>query len=362
MKKFVSTIAALVVLGFCAPVSAQEMKPDNRYKGYPKSLIEWPKAPPDIKACQALEFYEPADLHLRKYAGRVKVADVRIQKFDECRWMLTRNKWRWVLRPKGTKILVDDTGRDLFDGGSPAGKVCNNPSPFGVPIMPEKPEPPTPVKPEPIRVKPTPIPQPTARPVVTLQPTPTPPPPPLRWGLSGSVARDSYTGSLADRDLCAFKDWSLFAGVTYGDPQRLFARATFTAVFIDDGSSSIYTCANCGTISVISRGMKVYGGNIEVVGLLGPRSWKVQPTLYLEGGGGVVTGEGDRYVTHGSITSVERVDAREFFGYHTTAHGGGGAGLTWHASPNVSVEAFGKYRYPYGMSVGISLTKWLGKK
>lgn len=188
-----------------------------------------------------------------------------------------------------------------------------------------------------------------------------PPPSPLKWGLTGGVSRGSYSGPIADRELCQIDSWTANLGVTYGDPYRFFGRLTAMAVLIDDGSSSNYVCANCGTVVAVSNGMKVFGGNLEIVGLIGPRNWKIQPTLYLEGGGGVVQGQVDRYVTRSGSTTVQRVDAEEFFGYKGLAHGGGGAGLTWHASSNVSVEAFGKYRYPYGTSVGISLTKWLGK-
>lgn len=121
--------------------AAQEFVPDDRYAGYPKSLVVWPTLPPnmdptDLMSCPAQEYYEPSDTHLTVYATRVKVAGVRTQEFDECRWMLTRNKWRWVMRPAGTKHLVDARGRDLFDGGSPTGKECDNPSPFGFAIRP----------------------------------------------------------------------------------------------------------------------------------------------------------------------------------------------------------------------------------
>lgn len=135
MKRIIVSLV-LATLGFLVMpvsfVSAQELRPDDRYNGYPQVLIEWPSGLPDLVACQAQEFYEPADFHLRKYVSRVKVFSTpRIQEFDECRWMLTRNKWRWVLRPAGTAHLVDAYGRDLFDDGSPGREGCENPSPFG---------------------------------------------------------------------------------------------------------------------------------------------------------------------------------------------------------------------------------------
>lgn len=134
--------SALVVVGLLlvsSLVSAQELRPDDRFTGYPRELIEWPKggAPPDLVACQAQEYYEPADFHLKKYVSRVKVAGVRVQDYDECRWGLTRNKWRWVMRPAGTRHLVDARGRDLFDDGSPGREGCENPSPFGFVILPQ---------------------------------------------------------------------------------------------------------------------------------------------------------------------------------------------------------------------------------
>lgn len=127
MKRIIGFLL-VAIFGFLMSVSsvaAQELRPDDRYNGYLQSLIEWPKGLPDLVACQAAEYYEPADFHLTKYVNWVKVAGIRIQDYDECRWMLTRNKWRWVMRPARTAHLVDARGRDLFD------EKCGNPSPFG---------------------------------------------------------------------------------------------------------------------------------------------------------------------------------------------------------------------------------------
>lgn len=116
-----------------AAQASSVITPDDRYKGYPRELIEWPTAPPNKDSCKAQEFYEPDDTHLEKYMSRVKVAPKpRVQQHDECVWMLTRNKWRYVMRPAGTKVAVDLNGRDLFDLGSGKGKVCVNPRPFSV--------------------------------------------------------------------------------------------------------------------------------------------------------------------------------------------------------------------------------------
>lgn len=150
-------IGVLLLIFIASVASSQDLRPDDRYEGYPKSLIQWTSEPPDLVECQKGEYYEPSDFHLAKYENRVKVAGVRVQEFDECRWMLTSNRWRWVLRPKGTRHLIDALGRDLFDGGSPTGKPCINPSPFGFAIKPkEEPKPRPPISP--LRVQPLPQP------------------------------------------------------------------------------------------------------------------------------------------------------------------------------------------------------------
>ncbi|OGF03748.1 MAG: hypothetical protein A3H14_03200 [Candidatus Doudnabacteria bacterium RIFCSPLOWO2_12_FULL_49_8] len=69
-----------------------------------------------------------------QYTTRVKIAGYLILETDECRWGRTSGGDRWVLRPKGTKIALDALGRELFDMGSPHGKPCGNPSPYGISV------------------------------------------------------------------------------------------------------------------------------------------------------------------------------------------------------------------------------------
>lgn len=126
----------LIALLLPSAVAAQPFVPDNRYDGYPSSLVQMTVTPLSLATCIAQEYYEPLDLHLVKYETRVKIASVRIQKYDECTWMLTRNKWRWVLRPAGTKVAQDAEGRDLFDFGSPTGNKCANPRPWSIAVVP----------------------------------------------------------------------------------------------------------------------------------------------------------------------------------------------------------------------------------
>src|SRR6185295_16692710 len=79
----IRTFAIFVaLLAVASAVSAQDLRPDNRYKGYPASLIQWPKGGPDLDACQAQEYYEPADVHLTKYVDRVKVDRYYTQETD----------------------------------------------------------------------------------------------------------------------------------------------------------------------------------------------------------------------------------------------------------------------------------------
>lgn len=131
----IGLLSVAIVLFMISSVGAQEVRPDDRYRGYyPTVLVRWPTALPDLAKCMDFEYYEPDDLHLVKYASLVKIAGERTQESAECVWMLTRNDWRWVLRPAGTKVAVDDRGRDLFDFGSPNGKVCANPRSVGIPI------------------------------------------------------------------------------------------------------------------------------------------------------------------------------------------------------------------------------------
>lgn len=133
-KKFVAFVFTMVALLAANIASAQNIAPDDRYKGYPTSLVGWPDALPNLATCVSQEYYEPTDTHLLQYTTRVKIAGVRVQETDECRWMRTSNGDRWVLRPEGTKHALDAQGRELFDMGSPAGSACGNPSPFGIPV------------------------------------------------------------------------------------------------------------------------------------------------------------------------------------------------------------------------------------
>ena len=138
MKRLILVALLFVVFGSSVVTAQEEMRPDDRYRGYPTHLIEWPSYLPDLQVCRLMEYYEPSFTNLAQYANLVQIAGERIQETDECRWMLTSNWYRWVLRPRGTRVFVDAQGRDLFDGGSPAGKVCYNPGPFSFIIRPER--------------------------------------------------------------------------------------------------------------------------------------------------------------------------------------------------------------------------------
>jgi hypothetical protein len=185
-------------------------------------------------------------------------------------------------------------------------------------------------------------------------------PPPLLWGISGGGSRDWYSGPLANRDACDIRSWTGQLGIAYGDPYRLFARLSAMAIFIEDGSSSVYyNCPGCRVV-VVSQGAKAYGGNVEAVGLLGRRTWPVQVALYAEGGVESFSGKVTRYVTNQYGVAVSSGDPKELYDSQGW-HGGGGAGLLWHTS-HFTVEVTAKYRYPYGYSVGLMLTKWFNKK
>ena len=167
LNRIFSAVAPLLtfVAVFSAGAQAQQafsVSSDDRYNGYPRSLVQWPTAPPDIKACVAMEFYEPDDVHLMQYVNRVQVAGIRVQRTNECRWEDTRYGWRWVLRPAETVIAIDDKGRDLFDYGVPGRKRCGNPTPFGIP--PETPRLSIPAPPLPAVVVPPASPEPVAPP------------------------------------------------------------------------------------------------------------------------------------------------------------------------------------------------------
>lgn len=186
-QKFVTLVASILVAFLVvSTASAQQtvnIGPDDRYMGYHGPAIVWPTSLPDMGACKSAEYYEPSDTHLERYA--VNVAGTRIQQEDECRWEDTIYSWRWILRPAGTVIAVDAQGRDLFDYGSPNGKVCKNPTPIGVPIKP--PTKPTPPPAPPAYVPPTP---PHYEPPVTVNIPPGPP----SCILNGSI-EEGFTGT-----------------------------------------------------------------------------------------------------------------------------------------------------------------------
>lgn len=139
MKRVVLVVAIAIALSTLS-ASAQDIQPDNRFDGYPKTLIGWPSQLPDLEKCAAQEYYEPRDFHLAKYAERFGKSKglysetmgwkyVRVQASDECVWTRTRNGDQFVVRPKGTLVAQDGQGRDLFDlGTDPSGnKGCKNP-------------------------------------------------------------------------------------------------------------------------------------------------------------------------------------------------------------------------------------------
>jgi hypothetical protein len=342
MKKMIALVFALVAFGFCAPVSAQS----NTFDIEGECLAA-------LTAPNGVAFYKPSDL---RGTGKMPV-DGKVHVLipltrDACVHMATTQGWKFVPQPFGTAFRAQRKDGMLViyardDCGNPVDGISYPPPLGGLQgLKGDKGERglrgPRGYRGEPGKDA-----------VLLLPPTS-----PLKWGFTAGVSRGSYSGAIADRELCKIDNWTANLGLTYGDTHRFFGRLTFMAVIVDDGSSSNYVCTNCGTVTAVSSGMKVLGGNLEAVALVGPRSWKIQPTFYAEVGGGVVLGEVDKYVSNHGSTNVSRVNAEEFFGWKTMAHGGGGAGLTWHASPTVSVEIAGKYRYPYGSSVGIMFTVW----
>lgn len=129
--------ALFALIAFATSVSAQStlsFSGVDRYDAYKGIKIEWPTALPDLAVCKAGEYYEPQATNLAKFATPEDA--VRIQKHDECTWMITTTGWRWVLRRAGTKVAVDVHGRDLYDLGRADGLVCKNPRPFSIPILP----------------------------------------------------------------------------------------------------------------------------------------------------------------------------------------------------------------------------------
>ncbi len=178
-------LSLAMLAGTASLASAQNVNiaPDDRYKGYPTSLVKWADALPNLSACVAGEGYEPTDTHLMQYTSRVKIAGTRVSATNECRWENTSKGWRWVLRPKGTKYALDALGRELFDMGSPNGKPCGNATPYGIPVnVPPAeaqvivPPPPAPIAeppaPAPVVVPPPPaavvVPPPAPRPIPAM--------------------------------------------------------------------------------------------------------------------------------------------------------------------------------------------------
>jgi len=380
----VVVLVSFVVVALASVASAQDLWPDDRYKGYPKSLIQWPVGPQDMTMCQALELYEPDDTHLTKYASRVKIAGFRVQETKECTWMDTRYGWRWAMRPIGTKVAQDAQGRDLFDYGSPAGKVCMNPRPFSVAIVPIVAVAKRPVVSKPALIPPMPSPP-------MLPPPPPPPPSPLppvrefffeptqptepyqeesryQWGPTASAMVGNFSSvpvngivsRLADRDVCDIQGRAFDVGVAFGKPKSSFWRLTFAGKLVEDRSSTRYLCENCGTeVTTVAKGMRVWGVRGERVFRI--TDWPVQPMVTVHGGVGRVTGRAYRY--QGPMgrppTSVEEVGARELFGSDWFPLVGAGVGvmgdlgrhLTWGVTA-VGVEYPGIY---YGQ---VSLTYW----
>ena len=133
--RIVLTLALFsVVFGAMALGQQNNIQQDDRYiaLGYnPPELhrlgIQWPDAPPDLAACKAQEPYEPHYTNLLRYVP--EGIKFRVQTEDECAWTLAGSQWLWKKRPVGTKVAVDDQGRDLFDLGDGVGQVCGNPRP-----------------------------------------------------------------------------------------------------------------------------------------------------------------------------------------------------------------------------------------
>jgi hypothetical protein len=219
MFKFVFAFVFVFLSLAAGNVSAQTPfgSPDNRYTqrvdgqpGFPSSLVPKFKSAPDLTSCDSQPAYEPAATHLMRFTTRVKVAKVRIQATDECVGMRTAAGDKWVRRVKGTKVAVDELGRDLFDFGSPTGQACGNPRPFSIPlgvpaatvtvtsapvVVAFAPEPPAPAEqPAEPRLTPTFVipppqaqaPQPAAV-VPALRPTPPPAPRPYNPSRTGLV-------------------------------------------------------------------------------------------------------------------------------------------------------------------------------
>lgn len=285
---------SFLAFAFAVPSAFAQVAPDDRYAGYPASLVKWPASWPDLNQCKNQEYYEPLDTHLTRYASRAKIAGYRVQESDECVWMLTRNSWRWVLRPAGTKVAVDAQGRDLLDGGSPTGNTCMNPRPISIPI-PSRPVAEAAAPAPPIRFSPPPAPRPEPRVYtppppqsepeprvvyvpVERQPPPAPEPEPrvvyvqkpasenragFTFGVVPMFSSFPVSGTLNEitgREWCV-EGTSFDVGLAYGRPKGSYWRFTFHGSPIKDGS---FTRPEKYRIEVVNN-VKVFAGKVERV-------------------------------------------------------------------------------------------------
>ncbi|MBI4049745.1 MAG: hypothetical protein HY395_02960 [Candidatus Doudnabacteria bacterium] len=187
MRISVTFVFVVFSLALVSTASAQTPfgPPDERYshrvegqRPYPASLVpKFESAPTQdqLVACAGQKPYEPADTHLYRYVSRVKVARIRVQETDECTGMRTAAGDKLVLRPKGTKVAVDELDRDLFDFGSPNGAVCGNARVFSIPV--NIPPPPAVIEEPALMIELPPRPEPPAPRVRRPRPLPPLPPP-----------------------------------------------------------------------------------------------------------------------------------------------------------------------------------------
>ncbi len=374
----------LFVLALCACTSTafgQDIRPDDRYNGYPVK-ITWARTLPDLRACAAEEYYEPADLHFLKYVNYLRSAGTpRIQEYPECAWMLTRNSWRWVLRPPGTVVLVDARGRDLADA------KCGNPRPVSFQILPP---------PAPPQVKPAPPPRITVRPEPAPPPQPQPPPPPAarteepvergdlieevppepkttRFGLTASATPKFDTApisSLVDRIVgnksSCVKGSAFDAGVAWGDPNRSFLRLTFMYANVADGSSTSVDCSECSVRTTYLAGplgpVKEYGVRAEFVVPFRTSSWPVHPMLTFFGGASLWSGQVTETAYYPKVVVGGSAEAKKLFGSYF--FGGAGAGIvrTFRGRWTLGLMAVG-LDIPHGLEYGVvQFTAWLGRR
>ena len=111
----------------------------------------------------------------------------------------------------------------------------------------------------------------------------------------------------------------------------------------------------------MAEGMSVWGGKIEGIWRLGPRSWPVQPALGGHIGVGRVSGSATQYVysVETGTTEVRRVGARTLFGsefFPIVGVDGGIAGDFDEKKWTYGLSA--GYDHP-GLSAGVKLTRWL---